>query len=117
MKKIEVVSVPVSNQEASKAFYQKLGFQLITETPMGNGQTWLQMGFEGGEASITLVNWFEKMSPGSMQGLVVKVDSIETEMQQLTDKGVTVGKLDDTPWGRFCTIIDPDGNTVTLRQE
>jgi len=60
MKKIEVISVPVSNQETSKTFYQKLGFQVMVEAPMGNHQTWLQMGFEGTEASITLVNCLKK---------------------------------------------------------
>jgi len=117
MKKIEVISVPVSDQETSKTFYQKLGFQVMVEAPMGNHQTWLQMGFEGTEASITLVNWFENMKAGSMQGLVIKVDDVKTEMEELIAKGITVGKLDDTPYGKFCTIADPDGNTITLRQE
>lgn len=117
MKKITVVSVPVSDQEASKQFYLKLGFQVVIEAPMGNNQTWLQMGFEGTEASITLVTWFEKMKPGSMLGPVIKVDDIENEMQELIAKGITVGKLDPTPWGKFLTITDPDGNTVILHQE
>jgi len=117
MKKIEVVSVPVSNQQASKEFYQKLGFEVINESQMGNGQTWLQMGFEGGEASITLVNWYPKMSPGTMQGLVVKVDDILAEHEELTSKSVNIATIDNTPWGKFATITDPDGNTITLRQE
>ena len=84
---------------------------------MGNGETWVQLGLEGGEASITLVYWFEKMKPGTMQGLVVRVADIKSEMEELQGKGVAVGKLDETPWGKFVTITDPDGNTIILREE
>jgi predicted enzyme related to lactoylglutathione lyase len=116
MKSIEVISVPVSDQQKSKDFYLKLGFEVIIESQMGPDQTWLQMGFPGAPVSITLVNWFRKMPPGSMQGLVLKTEDIAAEVEALEAKGVKVAPIDQTPWGKFAEITDPDGNTMTLHE-
>jgi catechol 2,3-dioxygenase-like lactoylglutathione lyase family enzyme len=116
MKLIEVVSIPVSDQEASKHFYLSIGFELIIEAPMGDGSTWVQLGLPGQTTSITLVNWFANMAPGSMQGLVVKTDDIEKEYAELKAKGVNIKDIDPTPWGKFATFYDPDGNSLVLRQ-
>jgi len=58
MKGIEVISIPVTDQQTAKAFYEKIGFQLIIEAPMGDGNTWVQLGIPGQATSISLVNWF-----------------------------------------------------------
>jgi catechol 2,3-dioxygenase-like lactoylglutathione lyase family enzyme len=116
MKFIEVISVPVSNQEVSKQFYLSIGFEIIVEAPMGDGSTWVQLGLPGQTTSITLVNWFPDMTPGSMQGLVVKSDDIEKEAAELKAKGVNIKDIDPTPWGKFATFYDPDGNTLILRE-
>jgi len=116
MKFIEVISVPVSNQAASKEFYLKIGFEMIIEAPMGDGNTWTQLGLPGQTTSITLVNWFPAMQPGSMQGLVVHSDNIEKEHAELKAKGVNIKDIDPTPWGKFATFYDPDGNSLVLRQ-
>ena len=117
MKAIQIVSVPVTDQQKSKEFYSKLGFELIVESPMGNGQTWLQMGIPNQTTSITLVNWFAEMQAGSMQGLVCGTDDIEKEVEELKGKGIEIAKIDPTPWGRFANIKDPDGNLLILHQE
>ena len=116
MKTIEIISIPVTNQEKSKQFYEDLGFALIAEAPFGNGQTWIQLGFPGHDASITLVTWFPNMPPGCQQGFVIKTDSLEKDIEELTAKGISVGKIDETPWGRFVNVKDPDGNTVSFHQ-
>ncbi len=116
MKSIEVISIPVTNQERSKKFYEDMGFTLIADQPFAPGQQWVQLGFPGHETSITLVTWFPKMPPGSQQGFVVKTDSLEQDIEELTAKGIEVGKIDETPWGRFATVTDPDGNTVSFHQ-
>ena len=117
MKFIEVISVPVKDQQAAKAFYQKIGFEIIIEAPMGDGTTWIQLGFPGQTTSITLVNWFTQMQPGTMHGLVVHSEDIEKEHAELKGKGVDIKNIDPTPWGKFATFYDPDGNSLILRQE
>jgi len=114
---IEVISIPVSNQEASKQFYLGIGFQVIVEAPLGDGNTWVQLGLPGQTTSITLVNWYQKMQPGSLHGLVLHSEDIEKEVAEFKAKGVDVKDIDPTPWGKFATFFDPDGNSMILRQE
>jgi catechol 2,3-dioxygenase-like lactoylglutathione lyase family enzyme len=45
---INIVSVPVSDQDRAKDFYVgQLGFELRADNPMGEGQRWLQVGPPG----------------------------------------------------------------------
>ncbi|MDF3076861.1 MAG: glyoxalase [Sphingobacteriaceae bacterium] len=115
MKSVEIISVPVTDQQRSKEFYLKLGLQLLAEADFGT-QKWIQLGLPDGGASLTLVDWFDKMPAGSMQALVIATDDIDKDVAELTEKGIQVGAIDTTPWGRFATIKDPDGNTLSLHQ-
>ena len=117
MNAIEVVSIPVSNQQVSKEFYLKLGFQVLNETPMGNGDTWVQLHIPGQRTTISLVTWFKNIAPGSSQGLVLHVDDIEKEVADLKAKGIAVNNIDPTPWGKFADFKDPDGNGMIFREE
>ncbi|HEX3383682.1 MAG TPA: VOC family protein, partial [Mucilaginibacter sp.] len=59
MKSISIISIPVTDQQAAKEFYLKLGFKLLVEGPFGPGQNWVQMALpEQQVLSITLVTWF-----------------------------------------------------------
>jgi catechol 2,3-dioxygenase-like lactoylglutathione lyase family enzyme len=116
MKSIEIISIPVSDQQRSKEFYENLGFTLIAEAPFGSGQQWIQLGFPGHDASITLVTWFPNMKPGCINGLVIKTDSLEQDMEEFTSKGIEIGKIDNTPWGKFLSVKDPDGNVLSFHQ-
>lgn len=117
MKKIEVISIPVTDQERSKLFYQQLGMVILAEAPFAEGQRWVQLGFPGQDASVTLVTWFPKMPAGCIQGLVIKTDDLEKDIADLTAKGVTIGDVEQTPWGKFLSVKDPDGNALSLHQE
>ena len=114
MTAIEIVSIPVTDQQAAKAFYLKLGFGLMTEAPFQNGASWIQMGLPGSTVTITLVNWFPDMPAGSLRGFVIGSADIETEVEELKTKGIEAGAIDKTPWGKFATIKDPDGNHISL---
>lgn len=117
MNLIEVISIPVSDQNVAKEFYLKIGFQMIIEAPMGDGSTWVQLGLPGQATSITLVTWFGNNPAGSLQGLVLKTDDIQKEVDELKSKGIEVAPIDNTPWGKFANFKDPDGNGLILRQE
>jgi predicted lactoylglutathione lyase len=41
MKTIEVITLAVKDQQKAKEHYLQLGFEVIAEAPMGNGETWL----------------------------------------------------------------------------
>jgi predicted enzyme related to lactoylglutathione lyase len=108
MKNIEIIMTPVKDKQKAKEFYLKLGFQLMVEAPDAHGGTWIQLGLPGGNTSISLAGF---------QGLICETDDIEKEVQELKAKGIEVGKIDDTPWGRFAWLKDPDGNGLCLHQK
>ena len=117
MKSIEVIPVPVSDQQKSKEFYQKLGFEVVVEAPFEGDKMWIQMGLPGGGASISLITWFKEMPAGCLHGMVIKCDNVETEKAELSAKGIETGKIDPTPWGKFLSVKDPDGNHLIFRQD
>ena len=117
IKRIDIVSIPVGDQVRSKAFYvDKLGFTVKRDNPMGPGQRWVELATAGGETSITLVHWFDKMPPGCVQGTVLGTDDIATTHAELSTRGVAIGPIEEQPWGTFATFADPDGNGWVLQQ-
>ena len=108
MKTIEIITIPVSDQQKAKEFYIKLGFQIIMETPADHGQTWVQLGLPDQTTSISLLKF---------HGIIFETNDIEKEIQELKTKGIEVGKIDNTPWGRFAWLKDPDGNGLCLHQK
>jgi predicted enzyme related to lactoylglutathione lyase len=114
MKGIEIISIPVTNQQAAKEFYLKMGFTLIVEAPYEGGSNWIQLGIPGSDTSITLVNWFPQMQPGSIRGLVIKCEDLDKDIEEMTARGIVVEPAQKMPWGRFATVIDPDGNAMSL---
>lgn len=116
MKTVSLISVPVSNPQQSKEFYLKMGLHLIREMPLDKDKFWIQMGFPEGDLTITLVTWFPKMQPGSLQAVIVDCENISGEIDRLQKNGIITSKIDETPWGKFATITDPDGNTWSLHE-
>jgi predicted enzyme related to lactoylglutathione lyase len=113
----EIISIPVSDPQAAKAFYQHtLGFALINESPMGPEMTWIQLAPKGSATTIALVTWFPNMKPGGVQGLMFNTDDLDADHAALTAKGVKLSAISSEPWGRYATFNDPDGNGLIIRQ-
>ena len=108
MKTIEVISIPVTDQQRAKEFYMKLGFQVIIEAPMGNGEAWVQLGLPNQPTSISLSNY---------HGVMFETDDIEKEIEELKSKGMKTSKIETTPWGKFAQLKDPDGNGLSFHQK
>jgi predicted enzyme related to lactoylglutathione lyase len=108
MKNVEIIMVPVTDQQKAKEFYMRLGLQVMVEAPAEHGQTWIQLGFPGQSASISLATF---------QGIIFETDDIEKEVGELKSKGIELGKIDNTPWGKFAWLKDPDGNALCLHQK
>ena len=108
MKSIEIIMLPVKDQQKAKEFYLKLGFKIIVEAPAEHGDTWIQMGLPGGGATISLA---------SFQGIVCETEDMTKEIEELKTKGIEVKKIDTTPWGQFAWLKDLDGNSLCLHQK
>jgi catechol 2,3-dioxygenase-like lactoylglutathione lyase family enzyme len=114
---IQVVSLPVSDQDRAREFYvDVLGMDLLRDAEMGPGMRWVQVAPRGGEATITLVTWFETMPAGSNRGLVLETDDLDGDVERLRGHGLEFPEgIQQQPWGRFVTFADPDGNGLVLQ--
>ena len=99
--------IPVKDRQKSKEFFLKMGFQVLMEAEDPHGEPWIQMGFPGSDASISLAGF---------QAILCETIDIEREIADLKVKGIEVGKIDNTPWGKFAWLKDPDGNSFCLHQ-
>ena len=118
MTAIEVISVPVSDQQRAKRWYtEQLGFQLIRDEPLGPDARWVQVGPQGDTGtSLALVTWFPTMAPGSLKGTVIGAADLEATIGELKGRGVRIeGEIEEASWGRFVTFEDPDGNGFVLQ--
>ena len=56
------------------------------------------------------------MQPGSIDGLQLVVDDADGAREELLQRGVDGGDVQDFPWGRFVFFADPDGDSWSVSQ-
>ena len=114
---VQLLSVPVSDQDRARDFYvDTLGFELAMDTQLGPDMRWVMVKPHGGQTALTLVTWFPTMPVGSLKGTVLETDNLEADVERLTGLGVQIaGGIEDAPWGRFVQFDDPDGNGIILQ--
>ena len=116
---LEVISVPVSDQERAKLFYtQTLGFTVEIDSNFGESMRWIMLRPPGSGTAVTLVTWFDTMPAGSLNGAVLGCDDLEETLAELTGRGLEFAEeeIQQAPWGRWKTFTDPDGNGWVLQQ-
>ena len=126
---LEVVIVPVSDVDRSKAFYsEQLGFNVDFDTIIGDTGRIVQLTPPGSGCSIVIgYGAVPEMTPGSLKGLQLVVADIHKAREQLVERGVEVTevqKLGENPVpGQqeldnvgFVFFNDPDGNGWAVQQ-
>lgn len=114
------VSLAVQDMAASRAFYAKLGFEMIA----GDGESWTIVANQGHVIGL-FHGMFESniltFNPG-WKGLGEPVDEfsdIRVLGERLKSRGLTLvnDTTGETPSGPASfSIVDPDGNTILLDQ-
>jgi len=126
---LEVVLVPVSDVDQSKAFYaNQLGFNVDHDTVVGDGARIVQLTPPGSGCSVVISKGLgHDMAPGSLKGVQLVVNDIHKARAELVQHGVKVSevaKLGDNPvpGGHeldnvgFVFFDDPDGNSWAVQQ-
>jgi len=119
--KLELVPVPVTDVDRSKAFYtDKVGFSLDVDVQPADGVRVVQLTPPGSACSIVLSTGLPEisdMAPGSIKALHLVVADIEAARRELLDRGVEVAPVEDVGGGvKYARFADPDGNTMTLQE-
>lgn len=117
MKAIEMISIPVKDQEKAKKFYtESAGFDLIFEGSTPDNGKWIQVGLPGNDVSFTLVSGEGHAAPGTLKGTIILTDDIVKDIAILEDKGISMEKVQELPFGKISSFQDPDGNQWVLRE-
>jgi predicted enzyme related to lactoylglutathione lyase len=118
--KLELVPIPVTDVDRSKAFYaDKVGFVVDVDVRPVEGVRVVQLTPPGSACSIGLGSGLAAFegTPGSVRALHLVVADIEAARAELLERGVDVGAVEDVGGGiRYAGFADPDGNTLTLQQ-
>jgi predicted enzyme related to lactoylglutathione lyase len=115
--KLELVSVPVSDVDRAKAFYtEKVGFDADHDHTVSDEIRFVQLTPPGSACSIALGKGLTTAATGSVQGLQLVVDDIQSAHTELAARGVEVSEVQEFPWGSFVFFSDPDGNGWAVQQ-
>ena len=117
--KLELVPVPVSDVDRAKAFYERAGFILGVDTQPSEGMRVVQFTPPGSACTIvfgTGMGDITEMTPGSLKGLHLVVDDINTARSALMNRGIPVGEITDVSGVKYAGFSDPDGNLWLLQE-
>src|SRR5258708_8188296 len=92
--KLELVPMPVSDVDRAKAFYEKVGFKLDVDTRPTDTMRVVQFTPPGSACSIvfgTGMGESTDMTPGSVKGLHLGVDDIDTARSAPIQIRVAIG--------------------------
>jgi predicted enzyme related to lactoylglutathione lyase len=115
--KLELVAIPVSDADRAKAFYvDQAGFNADHDHRVNDDLRFIQLTPPGSGCSITIGDGITEAEPGSVKGMQLVVEDIETAHAELAGRGVDVSDVQDLPWGRFVFFSDPDGNAWAVQE-
>jgi catechol 2,3-dioxygenase-like lactoylglutathione lyase family enzyme len=127
--RLEVVTVPVSDVDRAKEFYESLGWGLDIDFEPAEGVRAVQFTPPGSGCSIVFGKGLTPAEPGSFQGSELAVYDIVAAREDLISRGVEVSELyhldggqvpGPDPEGRsymtFAAFSDPDGNLWQLQE-
>jgi catechol 2,3-dioxygenase-like lactoylglutathione lyase family enzyme len=118
IKQLELVMVPVSDQDAAQTFYtDKLGFEVRSDQPFGDGNRWLEVAPPDGEARVALVIPPQGMpGPGQEMNASFTCDDIDADHALLRERGVDIDDIMrmESPVPPMAFFRDQDGNRFLL---
>ena len=126
---LEVVTLPVSDVDRAKSFYESLGWRTDADIVAGDAFRVVQVTPPHSACSISFGKGLTTAEPGSAQRLLLVVDDIETARAELVDRGVEVSEVFHLDGGRksgpdpqrrsyqsYAAFTDPDGNGWQLQE-
>ena len=127
--KLEVVTLPVSDVDRAKSFYQSLGWRLDADIAVGDAFRVVQLTPPHSACSIAFGKGVTTAEPGSAQRLLLVVYDIDAARDALVSHGAEVSEVYHLAGGRvpgpdpqrrsyqtYASFSDPDGNAWQLQE-
>jgi catechol 2,3-dioxygenase-like lactoylglutathione lyase family enzyme len=124
---LEVVTVPVSDVDRAKRFYQSLGWRLDVDLDGGDVRV-VQMTPHRSQCSIHFGKGITQAEPGSLERVILAVKDIDAARDDLVSRGVDVSEVEEQPkppglpdlpgrsYFAYASFSDPDGNGWLLQE-
>jgi len=127
--KLEVVTLPVSDTDRAKRFYQSLGWRMDADIVAGGNFRAVQLTPPHSACSIAFGKGLTTAEPGSAQRLLLAVYDIDAARADLISRGAEVSEVFHLAGGRvpgpdpqgrsyqtYASFTDPDGNGWLLQE-
>jgi catechol 2,3-dioxygenase-like lactoylglutathione lyase family enzyme len=127
--KLEVVTLPVSDVDRAKSFYQSLGWRLDADIVAGENFRVVQLTPPHSACSVAFGKGVTTGEPGSVQRLILAVYDIDAARAELVGRGIEVSEVFHLAGGRvpgpdpqgrsyqtYASFSDPDGNGWLLQE-
>ena len=123
---LEVVTVPVSDVDRAKAFYQRLGWRLDIDLVVSDDLRTVQFTPPQSGCSIHVGKGLTTAEPGSLDRVILAVRDIEAARADLVGRGLDVSEVSnrkppgfDSPGNSYflyASFSDPDGNGWLMQE-
>jgi len=124
---LEVVTVPVSDVDRAKRFYQSLGWRLDIDLDVSADFRQVQMTPPHSQCSIHFGKGITTMEPGSLEKLYLAVKDVDAARDDLISRGIDVSEVEEQPkppgldvpgrsYFAYASFSDPDGNRWLLQE-
>jgi catechol 2,3-dioxygenase-like lactoylglutathione lyase family enzyme len=128
--RIEAITLPVSDVDRARAFYEQVGFHLDLDQEVAPGIRVVQFTPNGSDCSIIFGTGMPQSAPGTYVNTYLVVSDIEVAHAELRERGVPIsdifhfGQAGQTPglsprrgdYESYATFADPDGNSWLLQE-
>ena len=127
--KLEVVTLPVSDVDRAKSFYESLGWRCDADIVRGENFRAVQLTPPHSACSIAFGKGLTTGEPGSLKRLLLAVDDIDAARESVSRCGVEVSEVFHLDGGRvpgpdpqgrsyqtYASFSDPDGNEWLLQE-
>lgn len=128
--RLEAITLPVSDVDRAKAFYERVGWNLDLDVTLASGMRVVQFTPPGSAASIIFGTGMPQSPPGSYVSTYLVVTDIEAVHADLTGRGVNLEDIyhytadGQTPgvdpgrgdYGSYSGFVDPDGNHWLIQE-
>ena len=127
---LEVVTLPVSDVDRAKRFYQSLGWRLDADFTIGDTVRAVQFTPPHSGCSISFGRGLTTAEPGSAQRMELVVDDIDAARKDLVNRGIDISEPFHRDGGNvlpgpdpqrrsyltYASFSDPDGNSWLLQE-
>ena len=119
---LEVVTLPVSDVDRAKRFYQSLGWRLDADLAAGDDFRVVQFTPPHSQCSIHFGKGLTAVEPGSVDRLILAVKDIDAARDDLISRGVDVSEVsapdseEERSYFTTASFSDPDGNGWVLQE-